>query len=84
MRLFVLLVHSFCFLDSVVKYVFIAILLFCCNVGLVVMNSLKRNCLGLQKSYISLCLNSHCFLQPEVMGTSLPRLGPLSPQGGLL
>ena len=32
----------------------------------------KRNCLGLQKSFVSLSHNPCWFLQPEVMGTSLP------------
>ena len=46
----------------------------------------KRICPGLQKPSISLSPNPHWFLQPEVMGTSLPGqgfgvgLGPLPPK----
>ena len=43
----------------------------------------KRNCLGFQKPSISLHLNPHWFLQPEVMGTSLPGIGTLG-YGGLV
>ena len=38
----------------------------------------KRNCLGLQKPSISLTLSPHWFLQPEVLGTSLPGTGTLA------
>ena len=36
-----------------------------------------KKCLGLQKPSVSLSLNTHWFLQPEVMGTSLPGTGAL-------
>ena len=38
----------------------------------------KRDCLGLQKPFLSLSLNLHWFIQPEVMGTSLPGTGILA------
>ena len=37
----------------------------------------KRNCLGLQKPFISFIHNPQWFLQPEVMGTCLPSTGAL-------
>ena len=37
----------------------------------------KRNCPGFQKLSVSLGLNPQPFLQPEVMGTSLPGTGTL-------
>ena len=37
----------------------------------------KMKCPGLQKPFISLSHNLHCFLQPEFMGTSLPGTGIL-------
>ena len=43
----------------------------------------KRNCLGLQKLSVSLSLNPSWFLQPEVMGVSLPGTGTLG-WGGLV
>ena len=37
----------------------------------------KKNCLGCQKPSLSLSLNPCWFLQPELMGTSLPGTGTL-------